>query len=290
MNTLSYEDNGTPPIAQINSSDLVFISDAASTLESQEPSILDQPLDVDTILSIADSLQQGLTLNQVVHLFSSFENSTLPPSSPTTHIDLSPSDTIQVIPSPTNERMLIGGPTGCGKSTFASDYARTWQKLFPDRLIHIFARQANDAAFEGIDCEEIVVTPDILERDLGIHDFVDTLVIFDDMDNLQDKDCLSYIHKLLNDLMACGRKQNIYVIYMTHLFLNRNKTQIPLNETNKIVFFNGMGDRQNRKVLTEYAQMSKSDVDCLTSLPSKWCCLERSRPRYVVHEKGVFLL
>jgi len=51
-----------------------------------------------------------------------------------------------------------------------------------------------------------------------------------------------------------------------------------------------MGDRGNVGVLKDYAQMSKEEVNRLISVKSRWCCLERKRPRYVVHERGIFLV
>jgi hypothetical protein len=292
--SLTYEDNDTAPVALINEDTFVYIDENELIGEEYEneqrkEEILDQVWDTNTINSIAESLESGMSLREIIDLFSSGDEEDKIPSS-MNEIKLQPDEKIEVVPSPMNERIIIGGPAGSGKSYWAAMYARLWQKLHPDGLIHIFVRQADDPAYEGIEFEEIVVDDSILGRDLGIFDFIDTLVIFDDMDNLQDKDVIVYIHKLLNDLMACGRKQNIYVMYVTHIFKNRFKTQVALNESNKIVFFNGMGDRGNVGVLKDYAQMSKEEVNRLISVKSRWCCLERKRPRYVVHERGIFLV
>jgi hypothetical protein len=296
--SLTYEDNDSPPVALISSDDedrFVYISEELPNEDEQPigPQVMDKVWDTATINSIADALNSGITLRQLIDLFSQTQlNETAGEvkEGRTDEIDIEPYESIQTVPAPQNERIIVGGPAGSGKSFFAAAYARLWKKLHPDGIIHIFCRQADDPAFADIDHEEIVVDQSIIGEELGIHDFVDTLVIFDDMDNLQDKKTIEYIHKLLNDLMACGRKQNIYVIYVTHIFMNRSKTQVPLNEANKIVFFNGMGDRQNVNVLKNYAQMNKHEIERLTSIPSRWCCLERKRPRYVVHEKGIFLL
>lgn len=288
--SLTYEDNDTPPVALINGDTFVFIDENESSSESNDDKqeLMEKIWDIDSINSIADALMNGMSFDDIIDLFSSEEEGD--EKSSMNEIKLQNDDKIEVVPTPTNERIIIGGPAGSGKSYWAAMYARLWQKLHPEGIIHIFVRQADDPAYEGIDFEEIVVNSDILGQDLGIFDFVDTLVIFDDMDNLQDKDVIDYIHKLLNDLMACGRKQNIYVMYVTHIFKNRFKTQVALNESNKIVFFNGMGDRGNVGVLKDYAQMSKEEVNRLINVKSRWCCLERKRPRYVVHEKGIFLV
>ncbi len=291
--SLTYEDNGTTPIALINEDTFVYIDEEEALSDNEvndiRKEIMNKVWDSDTINSLADSLNNGMSLGSIIDLLAGDEEEEKCPL-PTSEIRLDQDDKIEVVPAPTNERIIIGGPAGSGKSYWAAIYARLWQKLHPEGLIHIFVRQADDPAYKGIEFEEIVVDNTILERDLGIFDFVDTLVIFDDMDNLQDKDVIVYIHKLLNDLMACGRKQNIYVMYVTHIFKNRLKTQVALNESNKIVFFNGMGDRGNVGVLKDYAQMSKDEVARLIAVKSRWCCLERKRPRYVVHEKGIFLV
>ena len=289
--SLTYEDNDTPPVALINGDTFVFIDENESSSESNDDKqeLMEKTWDIDSVNSIADALMNGMSFDDIIDLFSGESDEKENPSS-MNEIKLQQDDKIEVVPTPTNERIIIGGPAGSGKSYWAAMYARLWQKLHPEGIIHIFVRQADDPAYEGIDFEEIVVNSDILGQDLGIFDFVDTLVIFDDMDNLQDKDVIDYIHKLLNDLMACGRKQNIYVMYVTHIFKNRFKTQVALNESNKIVFFNGMGDRGNVGVLKDYAQMSKEEVNRLIAIKSRWCCLERKRPRYVVHEKGIFLV
>lgn len=294
--SLTTKDNDTTPVALINEDTFVFINqnepeESESECNDRRREIMDKVWDTDTINSIAESLEGGLSFGRIIDLFSQVgeeEESVYEP--PITEIRLEQDDKIEVVPTPMNERIIIGGPAGSGKSYWAAMYARLWQKLHPEGLIHIFVRQGDDPAYEGLEFEEIVVDRDILGRDLGIFDFVDTLVIFDDMDNLQDKDVLDYIHNLLNDLMACGRKQNIYVMYVTHIFKNRMKTQVALNESNKIVFFNGMGDRGNVGVLKDYAQMSKEEVNRLIAVKSRWCCLERKRPRYVVHEKGIFIV
>lgn len=300
--SLTYEDNDTTPIAQIlcpGDDRLVYISNETKQYEGQigpdgREEVLHKVWDLDTINTIADAMNNGMNLKGIIDLFASV--SVKEQKEPEydglegDEIYLDEDECIEVLPTPRNERIIIGGQTGCGKSTWAATYARLWKKLHPDGMIHIFCRQGGDPAFAGIDHEEIVVDHDLISEVLGIHDFTDTLVIFDDMDNLQEKSVIEYIHKLMNDLMSCGRKQNIYVIYMTHIFKNRAKTQIPLLEASKIVFFNGAGDRGNIGVLKDYAQMNKKEIDRLIGLDSHWCCLERSRPRYLVHQKGIFLL
>ena len=277
--SLTYQDNDTSPIAQVDDK-LVYLDSNPATHDKTD--IMNKIWDTDTINVIAEALNE-MSLGQLIKVLSSTEEKK-------GGMKVIEGEDVQVIPSPECERLIIGGTSGSGKSWFAANYAKMWQKLFPDKKIYLFARQEDDRAFDDIELEEIIASPDLLEEALDIHTFEDSLVIFDDMDNLQDKKVLDYIHGLINDLMACGRKKNVYVMYITHKFKNHQKTKIALNESNKLVFFNGTGDKNNIDVLKDYANMLPLEIKMLTTLPARWCCVERNRPRYVVHENGVILL
>lgn len=277
--SLTYQDNDTPPIAKVDDK-FVYIDEKPATHDKID--IMNKIWDIDTINIIAEVLNE-MSLKQVIDILSSTEGKK------GGMMEIEGKD-VQVIPSPMCERLIIGGTSGSGKSWFAANYAKMWQTLFPEKNVYLFARQEDDTAFDGIELEEIIASPNLLEETLDINTFEDSLVIFDDMDNLQDKKVLDYIHLLLGDLMACGRKKNIYVMYITHKFKNNLKTKVALNESNKIVFFNGTGDKNNIDVLKDYACMKSDEIKRMITLPGRWACLERNRPRYVVYEKGVVLL
>lgn len=294
MTSLTYENNDTAPIAKISSprgDRFVYISENESKERKIKESSVDKVWDIDTINSIADALSQGKTLGEIINIF---DEANLEDEEDDGNlgreIQLESDERIEVMPGPKTDRLMVAGPTGCGKSTFCAQWAKVWQALNPEKNVYLFARQEDDHAFDGLECEEIVVDDNILDRKLGIDDFVDSLVIFDDMDNLQDKKVSLYIHKLLDDLMACGRKKGCSVIYMSHLFLARDKTKIALSETNKIVFFPGPGIRQIKNVLKDYICMETPMINMLTNVRSRWCCLERDSPQYLIYQKGVFLL
>jgi hypothetical protein len=291
--SLTYESNGTDPIARIINCDdqselFVYIDEnEGPELDEVKEEYLDMELDQDMIDMILESFQKGMTIRGLIDLFSSEESL---PQIGMKSIETGPNEQVSILPASSSERVFIAGPSGCGKSTIASQYAIEYKKLYPDSMIHLFARQEDDPAFDGIELEEILVDESILERTITLDDLENSLVIFDDMDNLQDKKLLTYIHKLVNDVMSNGRKKNIYIIYISHLLMNYGQTRVVLNEANKVVFYNGVGSRQNKNFLKTYAGMEKNEVDFLTDLASRWVCLVRKFPRYVIHEKGIFLL
>lgn len=205
-------------------------------------------------------------------------------------IELEPTEEISVLPSTRSERVLIAGPAGCRKSTWAASYAKNWMLQNSGKKVHLFCRTGDDPAYEGIECDEIEVMEEIYEANLPIKDFEDSLVIFDDMDNLPWKEAKKFIHVLCNDLMANGRKLGIYVVYVSHTLLRGLETKVINNESNKVVLFNGCGDKQNLSFLKEYASMEAKQARAITKMKCKWFCLNRNIPRYIVHEKGVILL
>ena len=284
MTSLTFIPNGSAPIAKITSSTsekYVYLSDIEA---NEAENILDEIPDDSMIQLVCQSLKEGLTLRQLI------DELTSAPVEGVRSIEIKSGEHIYIVPAPESERVLIGGESGCGKSTLAALYAMIWKQQHPNRTVHLFARQEDDPAFEHILHEEIVVNENILDYRLDLDDFEDSLVIFDDMDNLQDKKVLKYVHSLVNDLMTNGRKKNIWVVYLTHILLNGNQTKIVLNESNKVVFFNGGGKRQNINFLKTYAGMQTPEINLLTTLESRWVCLSRKIPRYVIHEKGIFLI
>lgn len=291
--SLTFQDNGTSPIAKITSpgtARYVYLSMTPSPPNSEiseTSSILDEPLDEKEIEMISQALREGTTLRGLIEDLSEEKDAQ---STGETCIQLLPGENIFVMPAPESERVMIGGESGCGKSTLAALYATLWKEMFPEDMIYLFARQEDDPAFQNIEHEEIVVNEDLIYQKLDLDDFSNSLVIFDDMDNLQDKRLLKRVHDLMGDLMSNGRKKNIWVVYLTHILLNRSQTKVPLNESNKVIFFNGCGARQNINFLKSYAGLLKPQIDLLTNLPSRWIMLSRKMPRYVIHEKGIFLL
>jgi hypothetical protein len=130
---------------------------------------------------------------------------------------------------------------------------------------------------------------EIKERPL--QSYSNSLVIFDDVDNLMSKVLLKQIHSLNNDLMCNGRKQNINVAYIGHIMLNAHQTKVVLNEASKVFFFSGTGARGVTNFLKTYAEMEKGEIAKIKAIKdSRWIMLNRSNPRYVATEKSIFLI
>jgi hypothetical protein len=199
---------------------------------------------------------------------------------------------INVMPSPRSENILIAGKKGLGKSVWASMYAKEYKTMFPENEVYLFCRSANDPAFDemGVEINSKVINS---EADLitdVMEDFEDSLVIFDDMDNLPSKQQRVKITALMSDIMANGRKLNIYCMYLTHILFNKDQTKGPINECDKFVFFIAGNVKHNRKFLKENVGMENFEIDRILNMRTRWVCLNLTPPKYMVTQKEIMLL
>jgi hypothetical protein len=218
-----------------------------------------------------------------------------------------PDEKIEIMPTKHTENVYVAGPNGSGKSWIIGRYARTFQRLFPGRTIILFCRRADDPAYDDVQREEIVldsselaekgktiedITEQIAEVSKSIKNFANSLVIFDDVDNLTDKKLLRAVHALCADLLSNGRKEGISVVYVSHVMLNSHQTRAILTEANKVYFFpQSSGTRAIGRFLKEYSGLENDQVKEILSIDdSRWVMISRVAPRYIASEKSIFLI
>ena len=196
---------------------------------------------------------------------------------------------VSIIPSDKPENLLITGGKGLGKSSLTARYAFEYKNKFPDRMIYLFTRMPDDIAYDGVELEEIVVNEDVKESGLVFENLHNSLVIFDDMDNVTNKSLFKWVHALMDESITCGRKENIHVIYISHMIMDYKRTRNILNEADKVIFFNGMGTYQISDFLKRYAGLDKDQIKRILGLEG-WVCLCRSFPMHVIYSRGLFML
>ncbi len=164
--------------------------------------------------------------------------------------------------------------------------------MHPTDKIWMFSRHEEDPAYDdlGVEIKWITVTSELVDTDIDLSKLRDSLVIFDDCDNLQDRKLSNFIHKLVNDIISNGRKFGIYCLYIGHQIMNYQKTRDILNEANKVIFYNVGPNSQVRKFLEKYGDLNKGQIEKIFSLPSRWIGISQTIPQYIIHEKGIFLL
>lgn len=203
---------------------------------------------------------------------------------------------IQPIPNPDGrECYYIAGPSGSGKSTYVSKYIELWREMFPDSQKHpivLFSRVEEDECLDGFNPLRIPITDELKEDPIDLNELSDSMVIFDDVDQINNKNKLKdYVIGLRDQILEEGRHKNIYCCTTSHQMTNYKATRIPLTEASHCVFFPRCGAAHAVKYfLNKYIGLDKEQLAKIMNLPSRWICLKKTYPMLVMYEQGAYLL
>lgn len=205
---------------------------------------------------------------------------------------LTGNECINVIPNiDTREVCYVAGASGSGKSTWISNYAKEYIKLFPDNKIFLFSRVDDDKCLDELNPNRILMDESLIKDPIHPSELSNSLVVFDDTDTIPDKKLKDALNNLKRDVLEIGRHENIYVCITSHMIANYKETRTVLNEAHLIVFFPSSGSTyQITYMLKQYFGLNKNQIDKILHLPSRWVCAKRTFPQCVLYEKGVYLL
>lgn len=198
----------------------------------------------------------------------------------------------KVSPIPPLDRrnvMYVAGPSGSGKSYFIAEYVERYHKMFPDNEIFLFSKKDEDPAFDEKEYViRVAIDDEFVEEPPDWKEFEESLCIFDDTHSFRGK-VGKVIRDLQIDILDLGRASNISIAITSHLVADYNKTKAILNETKAIVLYPELGNTaQNEYVMKKYMGMNKETIKKVKKLVSRWVYINRA-PKYVVHDRGVFL-
>jgi hypothetical protein len=195
-----------------------------------------------------------------------------------------------ICPTRETERVFIAGRAGVGKSSFASMYAREYHEMFPKNKMYMISTHAQEKAYEPFDMVHITLDDTFVESPPTLDDMENSLVIFDDTDNLTDKKLQDAVKRVNSNLIANGRKYGTHVLTLAHQLMDYSRTRHLLIEANRVVFFLGGSAYHNKRFLKEYAGMDKNQSQKILGLRSRWVCLGLTIPNYFISENEVSLL
>lgn len=199
-----------------------------------------------------------------------------------------------LVPLPRTDKRdcyYIAGAEGSGKSFFASKYIKEYQKLFPNKDFYIFSKVKDDEALDDLEPKRIELDDDIIDDPIEVEELKDSIVLFDDIDTINDKQILETVRNLRDSILEVGRHHNIYILTTAHNMTNNKATKMSLLESSCVVFFPGMGDKYHiNRFLKEYVGLDKAQINKIYGLPSRWVMIHKRAPNYVMYEKGVYLL
>jgi hypothetical protein len=195
-----------------------------------------------------------------------------------------------VLPSRETERVFVAGKSGAGKSCWAASYMREYSEMFPDRKIYLFSTHEDEKAYEEIEHTAIPLGEEFIESPPTLEALENTLCLFDDTDNLQNKKLLKAVDAVNADLISNGRKYNIHVVTLNHQLMEHSRTRNQLNEANRVVFFPQGSAYHTQRYLKVYAGLDGKWVKKILDERSRWICLDLRLPTSYVTENAVVII
>ncbi len=226
------------------------------------------------------------------------------------------------------EEIFIAGPPSSGKTYQACDFMMKYQDIHPGRPIYVFTTNENDKTFSlfpnlqltFIDLEETIPVPKAkkrrtskhekeeepeqpIELDPSKYDFVpllvkepispkeldNSLVFFDDIDYIPNKEVKKVVKDLEVSLRGIGRHENTTVVTTGHQLTNYHDTRFTLATSKYVTVFPKMNmGRSLEYYLRNYLKVdTKPFLSRIEKLPSRWVTIH-TRLHFLLHESGAF--
>lgn len=204
-----------------------------------------------------------------------------------------------IIPLPDldkREVVYIAGPSGSGKSTYAATYIKNFLTIFPEKDFFIFSRTNadNDPAFKNIQYNQVMIDQTLLENPIDITQELTEgcIILFDDVNTIQDTKLKKIVDNLMNDIMECGRKLGIYCVITNHLVIpnERKMARTVLNEcTSLTVFPKSGGTQQITYALKTYFGYTQKQIAKILQTNSRWITIYKTYPQAIMTEHEVYI-
>lgn len=215
---------------------------------------------------------------------------------------------IQVVPMRVkNQRnaAYVSGQSGSGKSWWAAHYAKEYQRDNPGNAVYLLSRKPVDPSFDdnveglirikldrhfinGIKrsvADEYSENTDPLER------FSDSLIIFDDFEQIMDPAIKKAVLEFKNSVFQLGRQHNIDIVSIQHKSLGGQKSITDIGESNMLVCFPRKNLGETRKLLVHYCCYQKEELERILdeeTRKERWMCI--IRPNILITEKYIKVL
>jgi hypothetical protein len=191
-----------------------------------------------------------------------------------------------------NDRVMISGASGSGKTTWIRKYIKKYVKLYPTNAIYLFAAKPKDKKIDDLTyIKRIPINEELYNLKMNYDNFRDSLIIFDDTDTIIDEKMNKHVQSIRDNLMQNGRAYGISIIAVAHVLCNAKKTQTLHTECNKIVLYTRIGSYQIQRYLKEYCGISPDNIKKINSIKSPWVMINKATCPYIaVSEHEIFIL
>ncbi len=201
---------------------------------------------------------------------------------------------IQVLPRlkmDQTDRIQVSGCSGSGKTTWICSYGKEYRKMFPSNKVYLFSRLDRDENIDELKPKRIKITEELLDAEVDLHDFKNSLVIFDDIATISNKKICEKVKSIRDDLLETGRHENIYVIVVSHHICDNKNTKTSLLQANKITIFpHSGGAYQAHRLFKEYLGYDPKTIKMIMALPSRWITINKLYPNVILAEHHIIIL
>jgi hypothetical protein len=210
-------------------------------------------------------------------------------------------------------RIALCGGQGAGKSYMGGHLLDIFTNVNPKLMkpITIFSRVRHDQPLdkgrfcmirEKVNKDFILkkticspIRPDLMgmlqknEMLPSVEQLKDRWLIFDDIENMNNRALTQYVMQLRDDSLLTGRHHNIDVIIMQHNVLSGIKNQHVLNECNWFILYpNSSGLEKVRRFLKYKIGMNNKQIDLATNLRSRAIIIKNEHPRVLISDHLIF--
>ena len=207
-----------------------------------------------------------------------------------------PNGNFQVSPSGERITMFIVGEAGLGKSTYAAQVAKAYKKAHPKNPIVLISPKDYDEPLDKLNALRVSINEEnFLDPDdkltIGDGELDDSLLIFDDIEGINDDKLRKEVDKLKDEALTLGRSKGISVIYISHLATAGPQTRRALYESQYLVFSPRSRLRyQLTNVLKKYMGLNKDQIKKVFDTPCRMVALSKDFPTYVIGSDCIYFL
>jgi hypothetical protein len=242
-------------------------------------------------------IKQGKWANERIYV-NPDDNSDNPKIKSFTKLKIEKDDkgTFQLIPNPKKQRetIFVTGPSGVGKSYWIADYLREYRKVYKSNDMYLITNaKKEDPAYHDLPIQKIKIGQNLIEDPLNYESCTDSVMIFDDIDCIPNKDgWKTAIYELLNSVLEEGRKLSITCVFVQHVCNAGLRSRLLLAESNVFVYFPYSAVKNTTRAMETYFNVSAKQVKFIKSMKSRWAIIGRNPTmnNVCMTEKSVFIL
>ena len=201
---------------------------------------------------------------------------------------------VNVIPTDDPDQrdsIYVTGPSGSGKSCWISKFIGEYRERYPDRDIIVFSGKEEDPALDEWNVQRVPLDEELVDNPVGLEELENTLVVFDDIDQIGTKAVQDAVWKLRDKILELGRSKGISICTVAHQITNYKASRVCLNEADYVVFFPKSGSSYQLKYfLKNYAGMDKKQIARVMGLKSRAVVLKKTYPMCVAYHNGAYVV